>query len=202
LRRDHRDELYAQIRVVFEDLNEKQSDERQSFEQECTDNYDNLTKKVNDCFELVLGLTDFKMIRETLINVQSEVRIAKLKRGQRNELFARIREAFGIFDKKRDEFFSERRAERIEKLNDIKSNLSEKIERLNQAIESEKAELVQLEGKSAEEMDEFMKNETTQRITLVQGKISEKEQSIEQTRKRIEEVDADIAKIEKSKEDS
>jgi Tfp pilus assembly protein PilN len=37
---------------------------------------------------------------------------------------------------------------------------------------------------------------------LVQGKISEKEQSIEQTRKRIEEVDADIAKIEKSKEDS
>ncbi|PKL84556.1 MAG: hypothetical protein CVV22_12330, partial [Ignavibacteriae bacterium HGW-Ignavibacteriae-1] len=202
LRRDHRDELYAQIRVVFEDLNEKQSDERQSFEQECNDNYESLTKKVNDCFELVLGLTDFKMIRETLINVQSEVRIAKLKRGQRNELFARIREAFGIFDKKRDEFFSVRRAERIGKLNDIKSNLSEKIERLTNAIESEKAELAQLETKlSTEEMDEFMKNETNHRLTLVQGKIAEKEHSIEQTHKRIEEVDADIAKIEKSKED-
>lgn len=201
LRRDHRDELYAIIRVVFEDLNEKQSEERLTFDQECNDNYISLTKKVNDCFELVLGLTDFKMIRETLINVQSEVRVAKLKRGQRNELFARIREAFGIFDKKREEFFSLRRAERIGKLNDIKSNLNEKIERLIQALQSEKEELEQNEAKvTIEENDEFMKNEMNQRIELLKTKVAEKEQSIEQTKKRIEEIENDISKIEKSKE--
>ena len=101
LKREQRDELYASIRSVFEDLNTKQSMDRTEYDRECQENYDKLTQKVDDCFALVHGVTDFRLIRETLITVQSEVKISRLKKEKRSELFSRIREAFSISTRKK-----------------------------------------------------------------------------------------------------
>ena len=101
LTRDQRDKLYGDIREVFTNLNEQQSGEREDFEKEANENYDKISNKINEAYELVHGVTDFRLIRETLISIQGEIKIMRLKRDQRNELFGRIREAFLVFDKKK-----------------------------------------------------------------------------------------------------
>src|SRR5690606_27236685 len=120
LRHEQRNKLYADIRAIFDDINSKQSEERAEYNEECDKNYQILTQKVNDCFGLVHGLTEFNMIRESLITVQSEVKVSKLKKEQRNELFARIREAFSVFDKKRNEYFDNLKENKLQKLNTSK----------------------------------------------------------------------------------
>ncbi len=199
LRRDQRDHLYAEIRRVFESLNERQSGNRGLFDKESQNNYHNLTAKVNDCFELVLGLTDFRMIRETLLNVQSEVKVAKLKRSHRNELFARVREAFGIYDKRRKEFFEARKSEKIEKLKEVKAVLNEKLDRLRDNLVPDKEAKDRCNYQlSSEEISEDEKSVLLRKIAGLASRIADKEKSIEQTLGRIAEVDAELDKVEKS----
>ncbi len=196
LKREHRDKLYADIRAVFEDINEKQSHERDEYHEECSSNYDKLTEKVNDCFALVLGSTEFNMIRESLITVQGEVRIARLRREQRNELFARIREAFNNFDKKKSEYFEQRKEEKIKKLNEIKFGLEEKITRLNAIMSKDKESLeIQMNKLGEAGIDEFLINEVNGKISNIKNRIQEKQESIEQANARIAEIDIEITKL-------
>lgn len=187
MKREQRDELFAAIREVFSSINEKQASERAGFEEEANKNYDNLTKKVDDAFGLVYGVSDFKLIRESLINVQAEVKIMTLRRDQRNELFARIREAFGIFDKKRDEFFSERRAEKARKLQTGLENVKVKIERLEELRQKENETLESLKNDQAEEAQ----------IQAVEKKIETKTKQIEESKKRLEDIEKEIQEINK-----
>lgn len=196
LKKEQRDELYADIRAVFEELNKKQSDERDSYENESNQNYQKLTDKVNDCFALVLGLTEFNIIRESLITVQGEVKVAKLKREQRNELFSRIREAFSVFDQKKNEYYANLKESKINKLNNIKSNYEEKIKRLqdvlvkdNEALELQK---VKLNDSSA---DEFLINEINNVIQNIENRIKEKNETIEQTQEKIAKINEEIANL-------
>lgn len=194
LKREQRDDLYAQIRVVFEDLNSKQSQDRTEYDKECNDNYQKLTQKVDDCFALVLGITDFKLIRETMITVQSEVKIAKLKKEQRSELFSRIREAFNQFDKKKDEFFSKRKDERKGKLGEIKSNLVDKLERFKELLNKDQEQLEIFKSKIEEANgDEAIIADYTNRINAMNTRIEEKNKNIEDTIKRIEDIDKEIS---------
>jgi len=196
LKREQRDELYSHIRAVFEDLNSKQSQDRTEYDTECGDNYTKLTQKVDDCFALVLGVTDFKLIRETLITVQSEVKISKLKKDQRSELFARIREAFGHFDKKKDEFFSKRKDERKTKLSDIKKNLQEKIARLNELIAKD-SDAAELQKKRLEESngDESVTNDANKRISSISNRNTEKQKVIDDTNIRINDIEKELSEL-------
>jgi hypothetical protein len=188
LKRAQRDELYARIREVFTSLNDQQAAEREQFEGEAKINYDKLSEKVNEAFELVLGVTDFRLIRETLMNVQAEVRLMKLKRNQRNELFARIREAFGIFDKKRDEYYSERRDEKKKKLMMVIDNLNAKVSRTKELIQKDLDILKVLKKQDDAEEEQ---------ITAVERKINDRNNSMEDLQKRIEEVNKEITDLDK-----
>lgn len=204
LKRNQRDELYGNIREVFSSLNNKQSEEREEFESEAQSNYELLTKKVNDAFEQVYGLTDFKMIRETLISVQGEVKILKLKKNHRNELFSRIREAFSIFDKKKEEYFDQRRTEKIEKLTSIQTGLNEKIERLSTSIKRDIENLEQannsLENEKSASNDEIQIADLEKNIKSLENKIKDKEKSIAATEARIKDIQKDIDKLAKKME--
>ncbi|HRP01107.1 MAG TPA: DUF3945 domain-containing protein [Candidatus Kapabacteria bacterium] len=194
LKREQRDDLYAQIRTVFDELNSKQSVDRTEYESECNENYAKLTQKVDDCFALVLGVTDFKLIRESMITVQSEVKIAKLKKEQRSELFSRIREAFSQFDKKKDEFFSKRREERKSKLGEIKDNLVEKLNRFQELLNKDIEQLEVFKKKIEEANDnEVLVNDLNNRITAMNARINDKNKNIEDTNARIQDIDKEIA---------
>ncbi len=192
LRKEMRDELYQMIREVFSELNSKQSQERESFDSECAENYSKLTAKVNDCFNLVHGVTEFKLIRESLITVQSEVKIVKLKKEQRNELFSRIREAFNIFDKKKKEYFDKINEEKRSKLIAIKDNLDTKIRRLEETLISDKQALETAKDKVDAEVSE---EEKANKIRLIEERIKEKEGRIAESKTRIEDIEKEIEAI-------
>ena len=196
LKRDQRDELFAEIRAVFETLNEKQSSERESYDTECNQNYEKLTEKINDCFGLVHGTTEFNIIRESLITVQGEVRIARLKKDQRNELFSRIREAFSLFDKKKNEYYDQRKEDKTSKLQDIKTNLIEKIARLEDVMAKDLESLeIQKSKLSDSSIDEFLISEINTKIGNIESRIKEKQESIDQSKARIAEIDVEISKL-------
>jgi len=190
LNRNQRDELYAKIRGVFTNMNETQSSERESYENEAEDNYAKLTEKVNSSFELVLGLTDFRLIRDNLLAIQGEVRLMRLKRGQRNELFSRLREAFNLFDKRRDEFFSGRREERKRKFVTLLDNMSAKLSRLEELKAKDADLLTHLQNDNADEAQ----------INAINERIKEKDAQIEDAKARLNEIQKDINDLDKQKD--
>lgn len=109
LTRGQRDELYGLVREVFNRLNEKQDSNRGEFLDECNANYAKLEISVNEAAAYIDFTNNLNDIREGLIAVQDEVKIVKLTRAQRNELFKRIRLGFSRFDEKRNEFIKSRK---------------------------------------------------------------------------------------------
>lgn len=142
LTRNQRDELYGSIREVFSILNEKQDSNREEFLEECNANYARLEVSVNEAAAYIDFTNDLNSIREGLLAVQDEVKIVKLTRAQRNELFKRIRLGFSKFDEKRNDFIKSRKQHQ-------KSNLEDKLE-----IKKEK--LTEVESDS---LKEKIKNE-------------------------------------------
>lgn len=190
LNRNQRDELYALIREVFTKMNETQSSERESYENEAEGNYIKLTEKVNNSFELVLGLTDFRLIRENLLAIQGEVRLMRLKRGQRNELFSRLREAFNLFDKRRDEFFTGRREERKRKFVTVLDNMNAKISRLEELKAKDLDLLTQLQNENCDE----------EQINAINDRIKEKDSQIAEAKSRLDEIQKEINDLDKQKD--
>lgn len=186
LNRNQRDELFAAIREVFTKMNDMQSSEREAFETEAEENYIKLTEKINNCFELVLGLTDFRLIRENLLAIQGEVKIIRLKRSHRNELFARLREAFNLFDKKRDDFFSVKREERKRKFTTNLDNIKAKITRLEE-----------LKAKDIELLSQIGETEEEERVNNLKARIQEKESQINEANVKYQELLNEMNEIDK-----
>ncbi|MBX3042330.1 MAG: hypothetical protein KIT33_00050 [Candidatus Kapabacteria bacterium] len=196
LRRDQRDQLFSDIRAVFEELNEKQSSERIEYESECNENFDRLNLKVAEGMNLVEDSSEFNIIRETLITIQGEVRIARLKKDQRNELFGKIREAFANFDKKKNDYYDQRKEDKSHKLHEIKANLEEKISRLEDVLSKDIESLeIQKDKLKEEGIDEFLISEINTKIENIQTRIKEKQESIDQSKARIAEIDLEISKF-------
>lgn len=198
LLKEKKDELFATIRKAFEELNERQNQEMSTFDQEAEDNYNKLSAKIQDMFEEIKNSFEFGIIRDKLIALQSEVRLFKLKRDHRTELFAKIREAFSLFDKRRNEHRDKIKQEKIEKLTGIKENLQNKIMRLKDSIQwdarSLKYQKDKLNALPADTPDE-VKNEINEIINTIETRIKEKEANIEDITKRIADIENELGKL-------
>jgi len=183
LRRTQRDELYGALRTAFESFNGGETVDKEQFEKEADVNYSNLEIKVSEAITNVEYSNDFKDIREGLIAVQDEIKILRLKKDQRNELFKRIRKAFEIFDDKRNEFMDKRRADKGDKLSQILSNLKERLQKLNEYETEDKGQLSELENKLNENPNDenliSQKNSINEKINERVGKISDIQSRIE-----------------------
>lgn len=195
LRKEQRDELYASIRKVFEGLNSQQSEERGQFEQECTENYSKLKTKVEETFVDIQNTGDFRLLRESLIAVQSEVKASKLKREQRSELFARIREAFEIFDKRKNDYFDKRKQEKNDKLKSIQENLEQKIARLTESIDKDKESLASQQAKLSETTDQARIEQINGILRAIEDRIKEKDEKVAETNARIADIVKEIDEL-------
>lgn len=183
LRRTQKDELFADIRRVFEIVNERQNADKEVYDKESDENYSKLSAKVEEAFVYLNNTSDFRLLRENIIGIQSEVRILKLKRDQRRELLDKIQNAFNIIDKLKNDYFEKRKQERTVKLNETLSNLQMKVTRLEESLAADKSSLEALNA--AEEKNE----ETNEKIQQIEARIKDKEEKIEETKKRIEEIE-------------
>ena len=160
LRKAQKDELFGNIRRVFEAINEKQNADRENYDKEANENYSKLSAKIEEAFVYLNNTSDFRLLRENIIGIQSEVRIMKLKREQRAELLEKIQKAFAIIDKLKNEYFEKRKQERIIKLNETLSNLELKIQRLEESIAADKQTI---ETIKSDEISEAEKEEKIKR---------------------------------------
>lgn len=200
LRNEHRDELYGRIRAVFEDLNRRQTAEKEGFEQETSENYARLLARIEEIHESISDKSEFKIIRDNLIAVQSEVKIAKLKREQRNELFAKLRRSFAKFDEVKDNYFANRREMKKNKLGGIKETLESKLARLEESLSRDRDSLAFQLGKLDQvregEKQEEIKAEIQAKIAEIEARLREKQEKIAETIKRLEDIDAEIIREE------
>lgn len=186
LKREQRDELYGVIRKTFEEVNDRQDAERETFEKECLENYSNLRAKVEESFLKVANSDDFREIREYLISVQNEIKILKLKRDKRNELFGEIRKAFAEFDRKRDDAQKKVFEEKKRKLESLQSNIEEKIARLEESVVRDEEALDKPDADAAE---------IRKRIIDKQKNIDENKLRLLDVRKELEDLENPQAPI-------
>lgn len=195
LRKDHRDELYATIRESFDALNSRQSEEREVFDKETAENYTKLDEQLVKCADELNNDPEFNKIRDILIAVQGDVKLLNLKREQRNQLFTRIREQFAILDTKRKEYRENKASEKANKLTNIYSNLQNKLGRVEESIswdiKSLNFQKEKLQNINADE-DPKIIEDINSKIAIFEERIKEKETSIEDIKKRIEDISKEM----------
>lgn len=195
LRKDHRDELYATIRESFDALNSRQSEEREVFDKETAENYTKLDEQLVKCADELNNDPEFNKIRDILIAVQGDVKLLNLKREQRNQLFTRIREQFAILDTKRKEYRENKASEKANKLTNIYSNLQNKLGRVEESIswdiKSLNFQKEKLQNINADE-DPKIIDDINSKIAIFEERIKEKETSIEDIKKRIEDISKEM----------
>lgn len=198
LRKEHRDELYAAIRATFEGLNERQTEEREVFDKETDENYSKLNEQLAKCTDELNNDPEFNKIRDILIAVQGDVKLLKLKREQRNQLFTRIRELFAILDVKRKEYRDNKAADKRNKLNSIFVNLQNKIARIEESIswdiKSLNFQKEKLANIDAEE-DPKVVEDINSKIAMFEERVKEKEESIAETKKRLDDIQKEMHEV-------
>jgi hypothetical protein len=194
LSRGQRDEFFGKIREVFTSLNEQQDENREEFDNESNQNYAKLEIKVNEAIMNIEYSNDFRDIREGLLMVQDEIKIMKLKRSQRNELYSKIRLGFEKFDKKRDEYSKQKNVEKKRKLSSILENLNLNVSRMTESLQADKQIEQDLKAKLDSASDDEKVNLEAS-ITDIQSKIEDKSQSLEKTNIRIEDIKQEIEKL-------
>jgi hypothetical protein len=103
LKKSHREELFTLLNSTFEELNKKQSDEREGYEMECIENFHNIKAKVDEALKYLSTAEDLQDARRHLIETQGSFKGLRLKKEQREEQYNRVMDAFDLLSKKIDE---------------------------------------------------------------------------------------------------
>lgn len=183
LTKEQRDELFGKLRVVFNEINKKNDEEREEFAKISEENFNQLREKIEQEAAKLSNNPHFKSIREDLLTIQSELRVMKLKLEHRNRLYTMLKDTFKVLDEKRAEYFEKRDAAKKSGSSLIK-NLEEKLSILNSTIESDKAELAELQDQLNNPEIEN-KDELIQKNEILLSKINEKEKRIKETQSRL-----------------
>ncbi len=195
LKRNQRDELYAAIREVFDGINRAQEEQREEFLKECEDNYRTIREKLDRATEYANTSDDFRFIRDNLIAVQNEVKILKLKRDQRSELFQAIRDVFEVLDQRRDQHRQHILIDKREKLKSIKDDLERKIARMEETIERDEEAISQTKSEIETADSDEKRDEAAGRLESAEARLAEKRVKIDESRTRIADIDKELEKI-------
>lgn len=94
LKKHNRDQLYQSIREEFNKLNEAQDQNREEFEAKSKEDYQKIKPVVDKACQDAINPTDYNLSRNTLIDLQKEIKDLSLTRQMKDELFGQIREVF------------------------------------------------------------------------------------------------------------
>lgn len=193
LTKNQRDKLYGDIRASFEELNIRQGREREDFEKEASDNYAKLREKLNEVEKTINPTNDFRQIRDILIAIQNDVKILKLKRTQRNELFQSIRDSFAKLDDLRGEYRENKKEEKSKKLGSILANLQARIKWIEDSIAKDRKEIEDEAAKMNDPANNYeVQREAEEAISAIEFRIREKENNIRETNERIQDIEKEI----------
>lgn len=143
--KEHREELKDKLQEAFTSLNLRQDSDQVAFQKNARVNYERLKILVEEGLVKAEETSKYKETREFLKKIQSEFKGIKLIRDQREELYSRLQTAFGILNKRVDEFFREKKKNWMVKMQYKFSESSGEIFLLQKSLEKDEAYLAELE---------------------------------------------------------
>lgn len=199
LRKDARESFFDAIREAFNRLNDRQSAEREVFDKETSENFENINLRLQTIEAELNDDPEFNKIRDLLIAVQADVKLITLRHEQRNSAFSKIRDLFAVLDEKRKIYRQNKASQRSTRLTGVKSNLLSRIGRLEEQItwdiKSLNFQKEKLQNMPQDEESASIIAEINDKINMFTERVKEKENNIADLKKRLEDVEKDIANI-------
>lgn len=146
LEKSARNELYDKLQELFHRVKSEQYHNQQEFEELADQHRDYLTPLVEKAYEMAQNCREFKKTKAYLIKIQSDFKGRRMRGNEREKLFSRLQSAFDLLGNRLDEYIAERRELRRTRKQEALSELDQKIDNLEQALEAEKQQLAQLES--------------------------------------------------------
>lgn len=103
LKKEQRSEVFDRIDDIYKKMNERRAELKKTHEKDCDNNFSKLKPFFHNALNIATAESDFGKARKQLIEIQSMLKVNKLKNDQRDELFSRIQEAFKILSRRQEE---------------------------------------------------------------------------------------------------
>jgi hypothetical protein len=190
---EQRDSLRNIIQEAFETVNNRQDQERLSFETDAQNNYNRLKKLVDDGLTQANESNEYKETREYLKKIQAEFKGIKLVKEQREALYNRLQSAFDILNTRVDIYFREKKKNWEVKMQYKLSSLNTEVYRLRETIANETQNL--------KELDDFYQNianpavHDTKAVLGLKARISSLHIGIEKKKQQVAELENEIADL-------
>jgi hypothetical protein len=102
LQREHRESLYAKLQGAFDRLKEIQTSQNKQFETVASQNYTELKQSVAEAVNFSNTSDDSRLAKDNLIKIQAVLRETQLTREQKDELYAKIQQAFTTINTRKE----------------------------------------------------------------------------------------------------
>ena len=197
LLRPQKEELYAILQEAFEILHTNQNKDQETFEQESTLNYSKLKAMVEEGYKHAETSTEYKETREFLKKIQSEFKGIKLKREEREQLYARLQLAFEILTKRVDDFFRYKKKNwelkmnfKITEMETLTYTLKEEIEKDEEYLEelNDQLDIVIMANKGGNIIDGLKSRISSTKLSIQrkENEIASHQRELESLKKRME----------------
>jgi chromosome segregation ATPase len=191
LSKESRDAFYVKLNEAFTTIKTKADEENDA-------NY-TLAQKTVDVAIVSSNTSElFKDARAILTSAQNDLKEIRLNKKHKDELFGKLRTAFDELNKKQDEYFTQRKKENNEHLQNLLQTLKRALARKEEGMErlyTARQNIQDKTGmfKNAKPGPNELLNQFLERLTDIDKKIAGAEKELEQLKKKIEKIEKEVA---------
>lgn len=187
LGKESRNAFYEKLDEAFKTIKAKADEENEA-------NYQLAVKTVDAAIAAGNASELFKDARAILTSAQNDLREIRLNRKHKDGLFDKLRSAFDELNKKQDEYFTQRKKENNEHLQNLLQTLKralvrkeEGMERLHQARQNIEAKTGMF--KNTKSSTNELLNQFLERLSDINKKIEAAEKELLQLKKKVEKIE-------------
>lgn len=192
LLREHRDEMFRQLREGFDILKMRREEARRVADLDARQHYTRLRELVNKGLAQAEESHEYKETREFLKKIQAEFKGVRMAPEQREELYSRLQTAFDILGKRLDDYFRNKKKNWAVRMEFSISRLTADIYRLEQEIGKDEAYLKELE----DQLEIIVSSgKETDAAVSVESRIASTHRNLAYRRRQIAELEEEKLKL-------
>lgn len=147
LEKSTREDLYAELQMLFEALKSRRNQEEEDFEKEAKEAFQHLSSLVEKATKLAKTSREFKKTKGFLVRVQREFKGRRMRKEERESLYSKLQSAFDTLNGRINEHIAAKKDIREFKVDSKLSDLQTRVDELEAEINKDIEELHLLENK-------------------------------------------------------
>ncbi|MFO7874737.1 MAG: hypothetical protein R6U62_09670 [Bacteroidales bacterium] len=147
LEKSRREDLYAELQLLFDSLKAKRSKEQETFEQAADESVEQLKPLVDKATKLARTSREFKKTKHFLIRVQKDFKGRRMRKEERESLYSKLQSAFDTLNNRINEHIAAKKDIHELKVESKLSDLRTKMEELETSMEKDMEEIRLMEHK-------------------------------------------------------